>query len=109
MVSTVSLVKPFRGVGGFFGMALDAFVCMFQRPFAWREYLLQTWFVARVSLVPTLMLSIPFTVLTVFTFNVLLVEFGAADFSGTGARWRTWRRPGWPLVWWSSSRCTAWR
>jgi phospholipid/cholesterol/gamma-HCH transport system permease protein len=31
------------------------------------------------------MLSIPLTVLTVFTFSVLLVEFGAADFSGTGA------------------------
>jgi phospholipid/cholesterol/gamma-HCH transport system permease protein len=31
------------------------------------------------------MLSIPFVVLAVFTFNVLLVEFGAADFSGTGA------------------------
>jgi phospholipid/cholesterol/gamma-HCH transport system permease protein len=31
------------------------------------------------------MLSIPFTVLTVFTLNVLLVEIGAADFSGTGA------------------------
>ena len=29
--------------------------------------------------------SIPFTVLMMFTFNVLLVEFEAADFSGTGA------------------------
>jgi len=48
MVSTVSVAKPFRGLGGFFGMALDTFVCMFQRPFAWREYLLQTWFVAQV-------------------------------------------------------------
>ncbi len=54
-------------------------------PFAWREFLLQTWFVARVSILPTLVLSIPFTVLEVFTFNVLLREFGAADFSGTGA------------------------
>jgi len=66
-------------------MALDTFAAMFRRPFAWREFILQTWFVARVSIVPTLMLSIPFTVLLVFTFNVLLVEFGAADFSGTGA------------------------
>src|SRR6266446_825931 len=32
-------------------MALDTFVCMFRRPFAWREYLLQTWFVARVTLI----------------------------------------------------------
>src|SRR4051812_42268604 len=78
-------------------MAMDTFVCMFRRPFAWREYLLQTWFVARVSLVPTLMLSIPFTVLTVFTFNVLLVEFGAADFSGTGASLGTVNQTG-PIV-----------
>src|SRR5258708_25086884 len=78
-------------------MALDTFVCMFRRPFAWREYLLQTWLVARVSLVPTLFLSIPFTVLTVFTFNVLLVEFGAADFSGTGASLGTVNQTG-PIV-----------
>ncbi|MDT5057480.1 MAG: phospholipid/cholesterol/gamma-HCH transport system permease protein [Mycobacterium sp.] len=97
MVSTGIVVKPLRGLGGFFAMALDTFVCMFRRPFAWREYLLQTWFVARVSLVPTLFLSIPFTVLTVFTFNVLLVEFGAADFSGTGASLGTVNQTG-PIV-----------
>ena len=97
MVSAGIVVKPFRGLGGFFAMALDTFVCMFRRPFAWREYLLQTWFVARVSLVPTLFLSIPFTVLTVFTFNVLLVEFGAADFSGTGASLGTVNQTG-PIV-----------
>src|SRR5436309_5465978 len=78
-------------------MAMDTFACMFRRPFAWREYLLQTWFVARVSLVPTLLLSIPFTVLTVFTFNVLLVEFGAADFSGAGASLGTVNQTG-PIV-----------
>lgn len=77
--------KPIQGIGGFFAMSLDTAVATFQRPFAWREFVVQTWFVARVSLLPTLMLSIPFTVLTVFTFNVLLAEFGAADFSGTGA------------------------
>jgi phospholipid/cholesterol/gamma-HCH transport system permease protein len=97
MVSTGVLAKPLRGLGGFLAMALDTFVCMFRRPFSWREYLLQTWFVARVSLVPTLMLSIPFTVLTVFTFNVLLVEFGAADFSGTGASLGTVNQTG-PIV-----------
>ena len=85
MVASDVLVKPVRAVGGFFAMALDTFVAMFRPPFAWREFLLQTWFVARVSLVPTLMLAIPFTVLLIFTFNILLMEFGAADFSGTGA------------------------
>jgi phospholipid/cholesterol/gamma-HCH transport system permease protein len=66
-------------------MALDTLVALFRRPFPWREFLLQTWFVARVSILPTLMLSVPYTVLLVFTFNVLLVEFGAADYSGSGA------------------------
>ncbi|TGD88575.1 ABC transporter permease [Mycolicibacterium sp. CH28] len=70
-------------------MALDTLVCLTRRPFAWRELVLQSWFVARVSLIPTLMLAIPFTVLLIFTFNILLVEFGAADFSGTGAAYGT--------------------
>ena len=47
-------------------------------------YLL-TWFVARVSVLPALMLTLPYSVLLVFTFNILLSEFGAADFSGTSA------------------------
>jgi len=77
--------KPVRALGDLFAMSLDAFVFLFKPPWAWREFLLQTWFIARVSLLPTIMLAIPFTVLATFTINVLLVEIGAADFSGTGA------------------------
>jgi phospholipid/cholesterol/gamma-HCH transport system permease protein len=82
-------LKPVRGTGGFFAMMLDTFVTIPKRPFAWREFLLQSWFVARVSLLPTLLLAIPFTVLLIFTFNILLLELGAADFSGTGAAYGT--------------------
>lgn len=85
MIATYGVSKPVRAVGDFFAMALDTLILTPRRPFAWREFLLQTWFIARVSILPTLMLSIPFTVLTVFTLNILLVEFGAADYSGTGA------------------------
>ncbi|UXA09476.1 ABC transporter permease [Mycobacterium sp. SMC-2] len=77
--------KPLSAIGGFFAMALDALFLMPRRPFAWRELLHQTWFVARVSILPTLMLSIPFMVLIVFMLNILLSEFGAADLSGSGA------------------------
>jgi phospholipid/cholesterol/gamma-HCH transport system permease protein len=91
------LSKPMRGVGGFFAMSLDTFVLMFKPPFAWREYLLQTWFVARVSILPTLMLTVPYTVLLVFTFNILLIEIGAADFSGAGAAYGTVSQIG-PIV-----------
>jgi len=38
-----------------------------------------------VSVVPALLLAMPFTVLAAFTLNVLLVDFGAADAAGTGA------------------------
>ncbi len=84
-VSVGAISGPAKALGQFFAMSLDAVVLMFKPPFAWREFLLQSWFVARVSLVPTMMLSIPFTVLTVFILNILLVEIGAADASGTGA------------------------
>jgi phospholipid/cholesterol/gamma-HCH transport system permease protein len=76
--------KPIRSLGSFYAVAGDTVVTMFRPPFAWREFLLQAWCVARVSLFPTLMLAIPFTVLTVFILNILLGELGAADLSGTG-------------------------
>jgi phospholipid/cholesterol/gamma-HCH transport system permease protein len=88
-VSSAKAGKPVRALGDFFAMSLDTFLSIPRRPFAWREFMLQCWFVARVSLLPTLMLAIPFTVLMVFTFNILLVEFGAADYSGTGAAYGT--------------------
>lgn len=87
--SATPAAKPLGAAGGFFAMSLDVLMLIPRRPFAWREFLLQAWFVARVSMMPTLMLAIPFTVLMVFTFNILLVEFGAADYSGTGAAYGT--------------------
>ncbi|OBJ70688.1 ABC transporter permease [Mycobacterium sp. 1274756.6] len=76
---------PVRAIGGFFAMSLDTAVQATRSPLPWREFLYQTWFVARVSLIPTLLLSIPFVVLANFLFNILLSEFGATDFAGTGA------------------------
>ncbi|MFV1362320.1 ABC transporter permease [Mycolicibacterium elephantis] len=85
MSVTHAAAKPVRALGDFFMMSFDTLVLTFRPPFAWREFLTQSWFVARVSIVPTIMLAIPFTVLTVFVLNILFVEIGAADFSGTGA------------------------
>jgi len=97
VLASNAIGKPVRAVGGFYGMALDTFVQMFKPPFAWREFIVQAWFVARVSIVPTLMLTVPYTVLLTFTFNILLTEFGAADCSGTGAALGTVRQIG-PIV-----------
>ncbi|MFA5608299.1 MAG: ABC transporter permease [Leucobacter sp.] len=97
MIRSDAVVKPMRSIGGFFAMSLDTLVQIPRKPFAWREFLYQSWFVARVSLLPTLMLALPFTVLLVFTFNILLIEFGAADYSGTGAAYGTVTQLG-PIV-----------
>ena len=77
--------KPMQAIGGFFAMSADALRFVFRRPFQWREFLEQAWFVARVSLAPTLLVAIPLTVLVQFTLNILLRELGAADLSGAGA------------------------
>ncbi len=89
--------RPAVALGGFFAMAWDVLVALPRRPFAVREFFVQAWFVARVSLLPTLMLAMPYTVLVVFTFNILLLEFGAADFCGTTAAFATVTQVG-PIV-----------
>lgn len=78
------VLRPVGALGDFFAMTLDTSVCMFKPPFAWREYLLQCWFVARVSTLPGVLMTIPWAVISGFLFNVLLTDIGAADFSGTG-------------------------
>ncbi|MCB0935775.1 MAG: ABC transporter permease, partial [Mycobacterium sp.] len=67
---------PMAAVGGLFAMSADAVRFVFRKPFQWREFLEQAWFVARVSLAPTLLVAIPFTVLVSFTLNILLRELG---------------------------------
>ncbi len=79
------LTPPLTTVGGFARMCTLAGKALFRRPFHWAEFIVQTWFITRVALLPTIAVSIPLTVLIVFTLNTLLASFGAADISGAGA------------------------
>jgi phospholipid/cholesterol/gamma-HCH transport system permease protein len=72
-------------VGGFARMCVLAGKALLRPPFQWGEFIQQGWFILRVALVPTMAVSIPLTVLIIFTLNMLLTEFGAADISGAGA------------------------
>jgi phospholipid/cholesterol/gamma-HCH transport system permease protein len=72
-------------VGGFYRTCVLTGKALFRRPFQWREAIEQGWFITSISLLPTLAVSIPLTVLIIFTLNILLAEFGAADISGAGA------------------------
>lgn len=72
-------------VGGFFRMCALTGSAVFRPPFRWREFVEQCWFIIRVALLPTMAVSIPVTALFIFTFNILLIQVGAADISGAGA------------------------
>jgi phospholipid/cholesterol/gamma-HCH transport system permease protein len=90
-------LKPTRAVGGFFALALDVLMLIPRRPFALREFILQSWFMVRVSMAATLMLALPYTVMVTWMFNILLLEFGAADYCGTTSAFTTVTQTG-PVV-----------
>jgi phospholipid/cholesterol/gamma-HCH transport system permease protein len=76
------LEAPLATIGGFAHMCVLAGKALFRKPFHWRECIVQAWFITRVAMLPTIAVSIPLTVLIVFTLNTLLAAFGAADISG---------------------------
>ncbi|MGH3634432.1 MAG: MlaE family ABC transporter permease, partial [Mycobacterium sp.] len=75
---------PVLMVGGFFRMCVLTGKALFRPPFQWSEFLLQCWFIVRVSLLPTMAVAVPVTVLFDFTFNILLLQAGLGDVSGAG-------------------------
>jgi phospholipid/cholesterol/gamma-HCH transport system permease protein len=79
-------IRPgLTAVGGFFKMTALTGRALFKRPFQMREFILMCWFVLKVAIGPTIAVSIPLTVLLIFTLNILLQQVGAADISGAGA------------------------
>ncbi|MFE6862186.1 MlaE family ABC transporter permease [Nocardia sp. NPDC057668] len=79
------LETPVREVGQFFAMIGDVVRGLATTRFRTAEFVEQSWMLARVSMVPTVLVAVPFTVLVSFTLNILLREIGAASLSGAGA------------------------
>jgi phospholipid/cholesterol/gamma-HCH transport system permease protein len=57
----------------------------FKRPFQWRELVEQFWFVASVTILPTMLVSIPFGAVIALQVGSLLGQFGAESFTGAGS------------------------
>jgi len=72
-------------LGTFFSLVGDSFRAMARRPFPVQEYLDQTVFIASVTIVPVIFVTIPFTVVVQFFLGQLLQEIGAIDLAGAGA------------------------
>lgn len=52
------------------------------RRFSWSEFLLQAWFMSRVSLLPTVLVAIPFGVIVSIQIGGVAGQIGAESFSG---------------------------
>jgi phospholipid/cholesterol/gamma-HCH transport system permease protein len=77
-----AVATPTRAIGSITAMTLDAVVIGFTKRLAWREAVQQAWFITRVSLIPTLLVMLGFTLLVIFEINLLLQDLGALDVSG---------------------------
>lgn len=78
------ITKVVSEIGAFYQTCGKVAQALLVRPFPRREYVEQSWFIASVSLLPTLMMSVPFCVILVFQLNQLLGEIGATDLAGAG-------------------------
>lgn len=67
-------------------LAIEAVQAIFSdvlhRRFSWEEFMLQAWFMTRVSLLPTILVAIPFGVITSVQIGAVANQIGATSFSG---------------------------
>jgi phospholipid/cholesterol/gamma-HCH transport system permease protein len=75
-------VGAVRETGRLFALGLDVLRLIPKRPFQWREFLQQSWFVASVSLLPSALVSIPFGAVIALQLGSLTRQLGAQSFTG---------------------------
>ncbi|MET9491844.1 MULTISPECIES: MlaE family ABC transporter permease [unclassified Nocardia] len=54
----------------------------FRRPFQWREFIEQSWFIASVSILPAALVAIPFGAVVALQTGSLIKQLGAESFTG---------------------------
>lgn len=78
----VSRPGVLRTPGEFFAFSLDITRMMARRPFQWREFVEQAWFIASVTLLPAMLVSIPFGAVISLQIASLTQQLGAQSFTG---------------------------
>ena len=56
----VSPTRPLAASGNLFAFVLDVTKALPKRPFQFREFIQQSWFIASVTILPTALVAIPF-------------------------------------------------
>src|SRR3954471_7291088 len=78
-------VGALRQTGNFFALSLDTLRMLFKRPFQWREFIDQSWFIASVTILPTMLVSIPFGAVIALQLGNLTRQLGAQSFTGSAS------------------------
>jgi phospholipid/cholesterol/gamma-HCH transport system permease protein len=81
-------LSPIGGVrqsGRLFALFLDVGRMTFKRPFQGREFIQQSWFIASVTILPTMLVSIPFGAVIALQLGTLARQIGAQSFTGAAS------------------------
>ncbi|MFI8913818.1 MlaE family ABC transporter permease [Streptomyces sp. NPDC053513] len=71
-----------RQTGRLFALAAEVTRAVFRRPFQFREFVEQFWFVASVTILPAALVSIPFGAVIALQVGSLTQQLGAQSFTG---------------------------
>lgn len=86
MATTTARKIPGKGMlvqtGRMFALGLDVLRGIFQRPFQAREFIQQSWFIASVTILPTILVAIPFGAVVALQLGSLVSQLGAQSFTG---------------------------
>jgi phospholipid/cholesterol/gamma-HCH transport system permease protein len=74
-----------RQTGRMYALALDVLRCLPRRPFQFREFVQQFWFIASVSILPTALVAIPFGGVIALHVGSLTTQIGAQSFTGAAS------------------------
>ena len=74
-----------RGPGELAAMVIDVTKRLFTTPFQVREFIEQAWFITSVTLLPTILVSIPFGAVISLQVGNLTGQLGAQSFAGASA------------------------
>lgn len=81
----ISAVTVVRGPGELSAMVVDVTKRAFTTPFQLREFIEQAWFITSVTLMPTILVSIPFGAVISLQVGNLTGQLGAQSFAGASA------------------------
>jgi phospholipid/cholesterol/gamma-HCH transport system permease protein len=82
---SLSPVAGVRQAGSLFALFIDVIRLTFRRPFQAREFTQQAWFVASVTILPTMLVSIPFGAVIALELGTLARQIGAQSFTGSAS------------------------